>query len=833
MRIILTNQHCDNRGDQSATIGLLESIYSQFGNDTKIDMFKQTKKHRFLTEEYNVAEYDMITQIGGLLQLFFWGLFKAIGADIRKILSQDAKKTISLYEKCDLVLSSCGGAYIGDIYAKHEIVHILYLVIPLLLKKKIVFAAPSIGPFRKKSMNPFRKWILKHAERIVVRDPISYEYVQKFINAPDKIFMAADACFAQRMNNERSLEERENKIGFTPLDYSYPHAEAPFVEKENYKSSIVRLIDDLMREDETLKFEFFPQLYNEHTDMPLIEEIIGRLKYPERAEVFSNALSGIEQQKEIAKMKMMIATRYHSAVFACKMLVPCVCIAYEHKAEGLMRMFHMEDCLIDIRSVTYELLKEKVEYVEANKERIYQRLNEHSDPVYLAANRTAEIAKDAWEMQSTLKNATVQFYDDILRYPYLCKNCGMCKAVCPTESIYFSTNIYGEILPRLSETTCVDCGKCRNACCARTLRGEKGATIFGKNKGMYLVESTDIEQHKSGSSGGAVTALLEYGIQSGYFEEVLTVSHKNDPIVAGPVYTDQATGTSGSKYISAPLCAIYDKQRNAAITALPCQASAIRKQSQDDFIMGLFCSKLSTEKLIDFMAWKAQMKKGDIDQVVFRDGVWPGAFMMKTKDREFRCNLGRSVFAAAYNSYLFANQGCLYCNDYFCEDADLSFGDPWGRKQYEDEYYGQTVIIVRTERGEELLRNAERDGKVKVTDIPWEDVLNGHVKEIYSKKTSVSQRIRQANSRCGNRFQIGDDALIGGKISKRANRFMIYNNQKIKDTIWYSRIKKVPSKFLFVYRYANAFLLNRFLRRNHLKTQYFNTAKEEYDNKRA
>ena len=46
------------------------------------------------------------------------------------------------------------------------------------------------------------------------------------------------------------------------------------------------LFDQLMDEDKDLVIEFFPQLYNKHTDIPLIKDIISRMKYCDRTIIF-------------------------------------------------------------------------------------------------------------------------------------------------------------------------------------------------------------------------------------------------------------------------------------------------------------------------------------------------------------------------------------------------------------------------------------------------------------------------------------------------------------------------------------------------------------------
>lgn len=396
-KIILTNQHCDNRGDESATIGLIQQIYKQFGDDTKITMFKQTKDYKFIPDEYGIEERNMDRDFGFMFQTMLWIVFKYIKIDIRAILSKRIKNFIKLHEEADMVLSSCGGPYIGDIYINHEILHIFYVLLPELLGKKVVFAAPSMGPFKKKWANPIRKSVLKRAKLIVLRDNVSFKYVNDFLKQPEKVHLAADACFADEIEEKVDIESRKNIIGFTPLKYKYPNSSNRDAEFEKYKKNIVDFFDEIMEKDKDLKVEFFPQLYNKHSDMELINEFKAAMKYGDRTICFSDKESGPLQQREIGNMKIMVATRYHSAVFSCKMNVPCICIAYEHKAFAMMESFELGNLVIDINKLTYDGLKEKYQYINDNYNHIYQKQKTKLPVVTENAKKTIRLAKEVYD----------------------------------------------------------------------------------------------------------------------------------------------------------------------------------------------------------------------------------------------------------------------------------------------------------------------------------------------------------------------------------------------------------------------------------------------------
>jgi len=393
-KIIITNQHVGNRGDESATIGEITSLRSHFGKDTEIVMYLQSDAtNRFLPEDYNVFEKSMLLQMSILIELVLWIAFKLIRIDIRRICSSKLRDFIEDHETANIVISSCGGPYIGDIYINHEFIHILHLALPILLKKKTAFYAVSMGPFQNKFMNFFRKKLLKNVGIISLRDKISFNYVKHLLPEQDNIFLTTDACLADQLNIENP-KRTKNLIGMTPLDYNYPNMEDVLDQKREYKTNIVKTLNEKMVKNPKLRIKFFPQLFDTHSDVPFIEEIINLLEFPERTYIFSDQLSGREQQKEISSLEYMIANRYHSAIFACKTHTPVVCIVYEHKAQAFMESVNLGNYCIDIYDLDYKKLLEKLSQVEENEYKLRIELRLKMDKLQKLSQKTAELIFD-------------------------------------------------------------------------------------------------------------------------------------------------------------------------------------------------------------------------------------------------------------------------------------------------------------------------------------------------------------------------------------------------------------------------------------------------------
>lgn len=429
---------------------------------------------------------------------------------------------------------------------------------------------------------------------------------------------------------------------------------------------------------------------------------------------------------------------------------------------------------------------------------------------------------------SVNKEKVSAFFADIEKYPMLCQSCGMCQGVCPVDAIELSRNFATQFVPHYDSEKCIGCMKCVHACPVRS-NTRKTQTVIGSYYKIYIAKNGNQEHVKEASSGGVITALLEHGIQTGVFDEVLTVSNQKSPIVAQAEYTKDPKRESGSKYISAPLCTIYDKKKKLAATALPCQAKAIRKQSKDTFLFGLFCSKLSLEDLINYVTEKIHTGTEGIEEITYRRGSWPGKFTVKyANGTVISQKYNRSPFNSAYNSYNFSGSGCLLCDDYFSQEADISFGDPWGRPQYQENYLGETIMIVRSKRGLELVESSISEGIITAEEFDLEKVIKGHLKEIYNKKTALIQRIEYLNSYTDAMQGYDTNLLVKAKNFSFLNRYAIKNNWKRRTSKEkYKKIFRKPIHLMFVERFLHAFLLTRRLKGSGNYRVYLDIARTE------
>ena len=94
-----------------------------------------------------------------------------------------------------------------------------------------------------------------------------------------------------------------------------------------------------------------------------------------RCEVLSDTKSSNEQRAVFAAADWVIAGRYHPAVFAVSAAVPLLCIAYEHKATGVLQAAGVPDAVLSIEEVSVEVVRAKARELLAGKANLLARLN--------------------------------------------------------------------------------------------------------------------------------------------------------------------------------------------------------------------------------------------------------------------------------------------------------------------------------------------------------------------------------------------------------------------------------------------------------------------------
>jgi polysaccharide pyruvyl transferase WcaK-like protein len=384
--VLVVNQHGDNRGDEAALLAMCSGIEAELGPTqfTVIHQFNNAAAGPMLRPDaqWITLKLPIIEAVRYVLFLVF-RLFK-----IRPyfLLGKIGKATIAAYETADVVVSAPGGPYFGDLYVGHEPVHWLYVWVARLHRVPVMLYATSAGPFQKKWANPFRRYTYRCFSRLFVREEISAEHIRRLfagrrhnVNVEVSVDSALQVAVTpmERLSFMASNQMRaeDQLVVVSAIHWPYPNDPSPQMRQKEYDMAVVEAIK-IFAEGQPTHVVFVPQLYRSvHRDTPYLETLARQLPAEISCEVLSDTKSSNEQRSLFAIADWVIAGRYHPAVFAVSSAVPVLCIAYEHKATGVLQVAGVPDAVLSIDDVTVEAVQAKARELLAGKADLTARLN--------------------------------------------------------------------------------------------------------------------------------------------------------------------------------------------------------------------------------------------------------------------------------------------------------------------------------------------------------------------------------------------------------------------------------------------------------------------------
>ena len=281
--------------------------------------------------------------------------------------------------------------------------------------------------------------------------------------------------------------------------------------------------------------------------------------------------------------------------------------------------------------------------------------------------------------------------------------------------------------------------------------------IWGPTRYLAIGHASDPTIRHHASSGGALSALAIYLLESGEVDFILHVAaSKAQPARSGATLSfdvAQVMEASGSRYgPAAPLTdfiAVLDRGRPFAFIGKACDIAAIRNYAKVDprvdqllrYTLNFFCGGVSEfGKTMDYVR-KAGMVEDDLTHLRYRGDGCPGPMVMKFRDG--------SVLNHSYNE-MWQDEArwqlqfrCKICADALGDLADISVADVWPGGRPDEDGLGFNGFIARTARGERLLRAAADAGAIVFTGASLTyaglELAQGHQMR---KKQAINARLR-------------------------------------------------------------------------------------------
>jgi len=325
---------------------------------------------------------------------------------------------------------------------------------------------------------------------------------------------------------------------------------------------------------------------------------------------------------------------------------------------------------------------------------------------------------------------------------HLCMGCGTCAASHPDLVRMVDTENLGR-RPHFSSAATADALRDLTAVCPGRLIPAKQIVNEGVDEYEYLAWgpilevwegfATHTDVRHRGSSGGVVTALSAFCLEHLNFSGAIHVRARQDaPILNESIIAttpQEVTTAAASRYAPASPCErLADlRERTGAhvFVGKPCDIAGAASLAQRDadirdkvgLTVSIFCA--GTPSLAGTRALIRHLGLADDSQVLavkYRGEGWPGRMSVDYRDAETGQHRQASTsYSDGWGNVLQKHRQwrCQLCADHLGDHADLSIGDPWYRPIQSDDA-GQSLVIVRTERGRRILQQAMETGVVQL-----------------------------------------------------------------------------------------------------------------------
>jgi len=346
----------------------------------------------------------------------------------------------------------------------------------------------------------------------------------------------------------------------------------------------------------------------------------------------------------------------------------------------------------------------------------------------------------------------------------LCLGCGACAFICPDQKIKLVDVLEDGIRPFAANEMCGSCSLCLQVCPAwendhRPLLDRPGVIPelsheFGPVLEMWEGHAADSEIRHSGASGGVITALALFVLETKGMHGVLHIG--SDPEQPTRNLTrlsrsrEELLRCTGSRYAPASACDRLDLIESAPAPCLfigqPSEVTALRKaqklkpalNAKVGLAISFFCAgSPATQGTVDLLRSR-DINPEDVEEIRYRGLGWPGWFAVRRKGEvefqrlmTYQESWGFVQRYRPYSLHLFPD-GCG-------DDADIACGDPWYRPPANGEE-GSSLILARTELGRDTIHAAVKAGYLSLKPAQPHQLVESQ-KNLLRKRRAIWGRV--------------------------------------------------------------------------------------------
>jgi coenzyme F420 hydrogenase subunit beta len=324
----------------------------------------------------------------------------------------------------------------------------------------------------------------------------------------------------------------------------------------------------------------------------------------------------------------------------------------------------------------------------------------------------------------------------------------------------------GKYLPKIIKPLDEETGRIVwNACSGKgfDFPGQK-VSVFGDPKGhayighfqdIYIGYAKDPGIRLNAASGGIISAILIYLLEKKIIDGAVVLGmSEEEPWLTKPMIAttrEEILQSAQSKYIISSVNEILPEigrfQGTLAYVGLPGQVQSIRSLQQIGhpfvksikYIFGPFYGNtLHFSSVKSFLRSFGEKDYRQISKLYFRYGEWPGNMRVEMKNGK---HFELPKFHANYLIPFHILKNSLLCTDLSNEYTDISGGDAWA-PMYEERGKGFSMVISRSQKGQEILGRMVEEGWLQLDRIEENEAVEMHSHGYDLKKRGTFIRMK-------------------------------------------------------------------------------------------
>jgi len=284
------------------------------------------------------------------------------------------------------------------------------LLIGVLLGRPVVKCTQDMGPFTKPFNRAIIKFCLSRLSLIMVRSEESLKHVNSLgIKTP--IYCFPDSAFLLKPSEMEHVEQilheegmgRRPFVGIVVTQYIDRQLSGKQTNVQNEYTRLMGRLADYMVEAFEVDVAFIPNLVGREDDWD--DVFVGRkayqnVRHKKHVSLIERVLTARELRGILKTCEIVVASRYHSVIASLSVCTPLVVVGWGFKYREAMKLFGLEDKVMDYRSVTYQEATAKIDEVWQQRQSIHNLLRNHISNIIERVYSTGLLIRDVLQTSS-------------------------------------------------------------------------------------------------------------------------------------------------------------------------------------------------------------------------------------------------------------------------------------------------------------------------------------------------------------------------------------------------------------------------------------------------